>query len=111
MVMTPFPSDEGSTSGTTTAAYVVAKSIDMTGYRNCLILIKNADLSSTMYYKVDSYANTAGSLTNAEVTQTSIAAAGTAAVVLDGKTRAKYVVSVIDNSGHCAYSIEFIKGN
>ncbi|MDD4483669.1 MAG: hypothetical protein PHD55_04790 [Methanoregula sp.] len=111
MVMTPFPSDEGSASGTTTASYVVAKSIDMTGFRNCLILIKNNDPSSTMYYKVDSYANTGGSLSNPEVTQTSIAAAGTTAVVLDGKTRAKYVVSVIDNSGHCAYSIEYIQGN
>ncbi|MFA6364266.1 hypothetical protein [Methanoregula sp.] len=106
-----FSNNEGSASGTTTASYAVAKSIDMTGFRNCLILIKNSDPSSTMYYKVDSYANTDGLLSNPEVTQTSIAAAGTAAVVLDGKTRAKYVVSVIDNSGHCAYSIEYIQGN
>lgn len=111
MVMTPFPNDEGNASGTTTSAYVVAKTIDMTGYRNCLILIKNTEVTNTMYYKVDSYANTAGSLSNAEVSETSIAAGATTAVTLDGKTRAKYVISVKDNSGHCAYSIEFIKGN
>lgn len=111
MVMTPFPSNEGNASGTTTSDYVVAKSIDMTGYRNCLILIKNTDVTNTMYYKVDGYANTDGSLINADASETNIAAGATAAVVLDGKTRAKYVISVKDHSGHCAYSIEFIKGN
>ena len=109
--MTPFPSDEGSASGTTTDAYVVAKTIPMTGFRNCLILIKNAEAATTMFYKVDSYANTDGTLTNPEVAATSIAATATAIIPLDGKTRAKYVVSVIDNSGHCAYSLEYIKGN
>ena len=111
MVMTAFPSDEGSASGTTTDAYVVAKTIPMTGFRNCLILIKNSSGASTMFYNVDSYANTAGTLTNPEVAATSIGTSATAIVTLDGKTRAKYVVSVIDNSGHCAYTLEYIKGN
>ena len=111
MVGTPFPSLEGTASGTTTNAYVAALSIDMTGFRNCLILIKNESGTSTMYYKVDSYANTAGSLSNPEVSATSIGTTATAIVTLDGKTRAKYIVSVIDNSGSCAYSIEYIKGN
>jgi hypothetical protein len=111
MVMTAFPSDEGSATGTTTSAYVVAATIPMTGFRNCLILVKNGSGSNTMFYKCDSYANTAGTLTNPEVSQTSIGTSATAIITLDGKTRAKYVVSVIDNSGNCAYTIEYIKGN
>jgi len=111
MVGTPFPSLEGGTTGTTTSAYVATLSIDMTGYRNCLILIKNSSGANTMFYKVDSYANTAGTLSNPEVAATSIGTTATAIVTLDGKTRAKYVVSVIDNSGNCAYVIEYIKGN
>ena len=111
MQITNFHSEEGDASGTTGAAYAVAKSIDMTGFRNCLILIKNNSATNTMYYKVDGYAKQDGSLSNPEVVQTSIAASGQAMVVLDGKTRAKYIVSVINNSGACAYSIEFIKGN
>ena len=111
MVASPFSPVEGSASGTTTNAYVVAATIEMTGYGNCLILIKNGSGASTMFYKVDSYANTDGTLTNPEVAATSIGTSATAIVTLDGKTRAKYVVSVIDNSGHCAYVIEHIKGN
>ena len=111
MVMTPFPSNEGNASGTTTSDYVVAKTIDMTGYRNCLILIKNKDVANTMHWKVDSYANTAGTLTNAEQAEESIAAEGTKCLALDGKTRAKYIISVKNNSGVCAYDIEYIKGN
>ena len=111
MQITNFHSEEGDASGTTGASYAVAKSIDMTGFRNCLILIKNGHLSNTMYYKIDGYAKQEGSLSNPEVAQTSIAANTTVPVVLDGKTRAKYVISVMNNSGACGYSIEFIKGN
>lgn len=111
MVMTAFPSDEGSATGTTTSAYVVAATIPMTGYRNCLILIKNGSGANTMFYKIDSYANTAGTLSNPEVTATSIGTTATAIKALDGQTRAKYVISVIDNSGNCAYTVEYIKGN
>ena len=109
--MTPFPSDEGSASGTTTNAYVVAATIDATGFHNCMILIGNSSATATMHYKVDSYANTAGTLTNPEKTETSIASSATAQLVLDSKTRAKYVISVKDHSGPCAYVIEYIKGN
>jgi len=111
MVASPFSPVEGSASGTTTNAYVVAATIEMTGYGNCLILIGNSSGAETMHYKVDSYANSAGTLTNAEKAETSIGASATASLVLDSKTRAKYVVSVKDNSGHCAYVIEHIKGN
>ena len=106
-----FGNKEESSSGTTTVSYVVAQTIDMTGFRNCLILIKNKDGASTMYYKIDSYANSAGTLSNPEVAQTSIGTSATAIATLDGKTRAKYVISVVDNTGHCAYAIETIKGN
>lgn len=111
MVASPYSPVEGSASGTTTNAYVVAATIDATGYHNCMILIGNSSGAETMHYKVDSYANTAGTLTNPEKTETSIATSATAQLVLDSKTRAKYVVSVKDNSGHCAYVIEYIKGN
>ena len=111
MQITSFHSVEDNASGTTGAAYAVAKSIDMTGFRNCLILIKNNDATNTMYYKVDGYAKQAGTLSNPEVVETSLAVSTTVPVVLDGKTRSKYVISVKNNTGVCAFTIEFIKGN
>jgi hypothetical protein len=100
--------------GTTTASYVNAQTVDTRGcgaQGKLIVQITNKDLSSTMYYKIDGYlADPAAGSTSVPIhitSQTSIAANTTVVDTNVSQVYAAVVISVVDNSGHCAHQIQY----
>ena len=105
------------TKGTTAAAYAEALRVDTRGMGvqgKFFAIVTNLDPSNTMYYKIDGYpADVDGTLGGKPVTpailaETSLAASTTAIPgTLPDKGYAAVVISVKNNSGACAYQIDW----
>ena len=102
--------------GTTTASYAVATTIDTRGcgYQGkTIIQITNLSGTNTMYYKIDGYladasAGGQGGVAVHPATQTSIATSTTTTDTSVTQPYAAVVISVENNSGACAYQIQYI---
>ena len=100
----------GTTTGTTTAAYVAALTIDTRGcgiQGKLLLIINNTHATLTMKYKIDGYAHPNSAYFVPIKAETSINAATQVNQTDVDKGYAKVVVSVIDNSGHATYQIDY----
>jgi hypothetical protein len=101
----------GSVSGTTTASYVAAATLDTRGMGvqgKLLLIINNTTAATTsMYYKIDGYAHPNSAYFVPIKAQTSIAAATQVVQTDVDKGYANVVISVIDNSGHATYQIDW----
>jgi hypothetical protein len=107
-----FGGNNGTVTGTTTASYVVAVTITGNGGLTGKTIIQLSNLSgatTTMYYKIDGYYSTHPScVATAIKAETSIANATPVVNTDADKPFAKVVVSVVDNSGHCNYQIDYM---
>lgn len=105
--------EEGTTPGTTTDDYVVALTLDARCFRNGTIIIKNTHATAVMTYKIDGYANLAGTTSIADVSATDINGLASATYERNPvKARGKIVVSVKSKvtSTPATYVIEYIQG-
>jgi hypothetical protein len=108
----PFKSNKKT--GTTTAAYVEAVRVDTRGcgpQGKFIAIIRNTHATLTMKYKIDGYPNDSdgdqGGLAVAIKAETSIAAATSVTQTDVDKNYAAVVISVIDDSGHATYQIDW----
>ena len=101
----------GTISGTTTASYVAAIDIDTRGYGaqgKLLLIINNTTAATTsMKYKIDGYAQSNSTYFVPIKAETSIAAATQVVQTDVDKGYARVVVSIIDDSGHATYKIDY----
>jgi hypothetical protein len=104
--------DNGTATGTTTASYVVALSVKGYGGINGKTIFKLTNLTGatlTMYYKIDGYiSNHPDCAATAIKAETSIANATPVTNTDTSTPYAKVVVSVKNNSGACAYQIDYL---
>ena len=99
---------EGTASGTSTAAYVTALTLELNPYKSTTIFISNGDDTSSLTYKVVGYAKMTGTLTQDIVSATTLAqGADTDIVQIVDVPYAKALVQVIDGDGHADYVIEY----
>lgn len=107
-----FGGQNGTVTGTTTAAYVAALTISGNGGLTGKTIIKLTNKSgatTTMYYKIDGYLSTHPDCAATAIkAETSIANATPVVNTDTDKPYAKVVVSVVDNSGHCDYQIDYM---
>lgn len=94
---------------TSIEVYVQAVTVDMTNIHNGLIAIKNTDPSNSLLWKVDGYANWAGTIPCTEKSEAPVAPGMIDFFSIDGKVRSKYVVSLMSEIAPAAYRIEVIK--
>lgn len=99
---------EKSATGTTTASYVAALTLELAGYKSSTILIQN-ETAQTMYYKIECYTNFSGDAKIEYVAETSIAASTTEEINITETAYAKAVISVKNHGGACVYDIEVIQ--
>ena len=100
----------GTVTGTTTAAYVAALTIDTRGYGaqgKLLLIINNTQAAQTLKYKIDGYASPNSAYFVPIKAETSIAAATQVNQTDVDKGYAKVVVSVINDGGACTYQIDY----
>lgn len=100
----------GVVTGTTTSAYVEALSIDTRGYGvqgKLVLIINNTHATLTMKYKIDGYAEPNSTYFVPIKAEASISAVTQVVQTDVDKGYAKVVVSVIDNSGHATYKIDY----
>lgn len=97
--------------GTTTASYVEIMHEDLRGCGNqgkFVGSLKNTGASNSIYYKVDYLLGGENSVSKAGKAETSIAAAGTAAITT---TEVPYncivIVSVVNNAGASTYQFDW----
>lgn len=103
---------EGSVTGVTTDDYVVALTLDSRYFLNGTIAIKNTHSTATLSYKITGYANYAGTLLFADVSEADIAAGASATYERNPtKARGKITISVKSkvSSTPAAYLIEYIQ--
>jgi hypothetical protein len=96
----------GTVTGTTTAAYVAALTID-----NCAGAIVKITKTSgtTMYYKIDGYTSASASCAATAVTvQTDVTSATPVVEVACNRPFAKVVVSVVNHADACGYQLDWI---
>jgi len=99
---------EGSTTGTSTAAYVTALTLELNPFKSTTIFVNNADDTSSLKYKILGYAKMTGTLTQDIVSETELAqGADTDISNIVDVPYAKAVVQVIDGDGHADYKIEY----
>ena len=102
--------ESGSTTGTTTASYVEVFRLDTRGcgvQGKMLISIKNTSGTVTMKYKIDGYPGMYGGLSIACKSETSIGTSTQVDSTDVDKGYAAVVLSVIDNSGHATYQVDW----
>ena len=100
----------GTTTGTTTASYVEALSIDTRGMGvqgKTLLIINNTDGTSAMLYKIDGYPLPNSTYFVPIKAETSIAKTVQVVQTDVDKQYAKVVVSVKDDDGHATYQIDY----
>lgn len=99
---------EGSTTGTSTAAYVTALTLELNPFKSTTIYVNNADDTSSLKYKILAYAKFTGTLTTDLVSETELAqGADTDIISITETPYAKFVIQVIDGDGHADYKIEY----
>lgn len=107
-----FGGRNGTVKGTTTAAYVVALSVDGSGFINGKSIFRISNLSgasTTMYYKINAYYSShPDCVVTAVKGETSIDNATPIINADADKPYAKIDVLVVDNSGHCSYQIDYM---
>lgn len=97
----------GTSSGTTTGAYVVAQTI--LNVKGAIININNLAVAATMFYKIDGYrSSNAACIAEAITPETGIAAATAVQDVACVSPFARVVVSVKQNSGPGLYQIDYV---
>ena len=104
---------ENSAPGVTADDYTVALTLDSRSFRNGTIIIKNTHVSNVLTYKIDGYANYAGTVPIADVAAADIAGGANIAYERNPvKTRGKIVVSVKSkvSSSPATFIIEYIQG-
>jgi len=110
--MTYFPTCEKEYTGmTSTGAYVQVVTVDMTNAHGGLIAIKNTDPANNLLWKVDSYANWAGTIPCTEKNEAPVAPGMIDFFPFDGKVRSKYIVNLMSEITPAAYRIEVITGD
>jgi len=107
----PLTYEKEYTGMTPTGAYVPVITVDMTNAHGGLIAIKNTDPSNSLLWKVDSYANWAGTIPCTEKNEALIAPGMIDFFSIDGKSRSKYVVNLTSETTPAAYRIEVITGD
>jgi|WetSurMetagenome_2_1015567.scaffolds.fasta_scaffold1509017_1 hypothetical protein len=101
----------GTVTGTTTASYVEILHVDLRGCGQTgkfVAKLKNTGASNSIYYKIDYLIGGENSISAAGKAETSIAAAGTAAI---STTEVPYncivIISVVNNAGASTYQLDW----
>ena len=97
--------DRGSLSGTTAAAYAPALDWKTHDLGAKTILLRNADASSSLKYKLLGYA-AGGGIARELVSETALAPGETAEFHYDRQWHA-LALQVKDGSGHAAYAVDY----
>jgi len=107
-----FGGNNGTVKGTTTAAYVVALSVEGNGGLTGKTIFQISNLSgasTTMYYKINGYYSTSKDCVATAVTaETNIANATPVVNTSADKPFARIDVLVEDHSGSCSYQIDWM---
>lgn len=100
---------ESSASGSTTAAYVNALTLDNRGINSCKINIKNTDSTNSLYYKVIVKHASYVSGTDEELVAETSLAFGVEANISIVQAYSKVIVQVKNNSGVANYTIYYLQ--
>lgn len=102
---------EDTASGTSANEYV-SHTIDVRDVKFVTVYIGNTGAANTLSYKIDKYANNAGTISQEAVAAADIAHSTAVVFAAENKLVAKYVVSIKSKVAdtHSTYKIEYIKG-
>jgi len=103
---------EGTANGTTADAYSSALVLDARSFMNGTILIKNTHSTNVMSYKITGYANYAGTIPIADVSEADINAGASATYERSAsKPRGKIIVEVKSKvaSTPATFTVEYIQ--
>ena len=99
---------EGTTSGTSTATYVTALTLELNPFKSTTIFVNNDDDTSSLKYKIVAYAKMTGDLNVDYVSETTLAqGADTDEINITQTPYAKVLVQVKDGDGHADYVIDY----
>jgi CobQ-like glutamine amidotransferase family enzyme len=103
---------EGTISGATVDAYTSALSLDTRSYKTGTIVIKNTHASAALKYKITGYANAAGTIGIADVSEAEITFGNSIVYERTAtKCRGKVVIEVKSSVGStpATYIVEYIQ--